>query len=125
MKEKTVYLECMRYINNAKDVLKKAHKDNGVYKDIKYVQMACGTAYNAILMAIDEYLIRKQPKKEKPKSIEEYRTRLSKQNKTLLRYLNEAYDELHLAGYYYGTPSAKTVQSGFQIAMKIINYIKT
>jgi len=111
--------------NNAKDVLKKARKDNGVYEDIKYVQMACGTAYNAVLIALDDYLSKKEPKKGKSKSIEEYRLRLSKQNKQLLRYLNDAYDELHLAGYYQGTPSAKTVQNGFESAMKIINYIKT
>ena len=56
-------------MNNAKDVLKKAKKDNGVYKDIKYVQMACGTAYNSVLMAIDEYLIRNNKKKENQKAL--------------------------------------------------------
>ncbi|WP_374759023.1 DUF5618 family protein [Dyadobacter chenwenxiniae] len=40
----------------------------------------------------------------KPKSIEDYCNRLRKYNKTLLSYLNEAYDTLHLAGYYRGTP---------------------
>lgn len=124
MQAEIVYSECIRYIDNAKDVLKKAKKENGIYNDIKYVQMACGTGYNAVLMALDNYLLKKQPKKGKSRSIEEYRSRLSKLNKTLLRYLNDAYDELHLAGYYHGTPSAKTVKSGFESAMKIINYTK-
>ncbi len=118
-----VYKKCSSQIDNAKEVLKKARNDDGIYKDIKYVKTACGIAYDAVLMAIDEYLKQKYPEKEKPKSIEEYRFRLSRQNKTLLRYLNEAYDELYIAGYYHGTPSAKTVQNGFQTAMKIINYI--
>ena len=124
MKEKTVYLECQRYMDNAKETLIKAKKDNGMYKDVKYVQMACGTAYNAVLMALDEYLLRKEPKKAKSKDIEDYKKRISKQNKTILRILLSAYDELHLAGYYHGTLSAKTVQDGFANANKIIEFIK-
>ncbi len=125
MKQKTVYLECLRYMANAKETLEKAKKDNGVYKDVKYVQTACGTAYNGVLMALDEYLKRKEGAKyKKCKSIEEYRIKISKLNKTVLNLLNAAYDELHLAGYYHGTPSAKTVQSGFENAKKIIELIK-
>jgi hypothetical protein len=124
MVQKSTYQECVRYMDDAKESLKKAKKNNGIYSDVKYVQTACGTAYNAVLMAIDEYLKRKSPNKPKPKSIEEYRTRLAKQNKRLLSYLNNAYDELHLAGYYHGTPSAKTVQNGMDAAGQVINYIK-
>ncbi|MBP8993955.1 MAG: DUF5618 family protein [Bacteroidales bacterium] len=124
MKEKTVYLECKRYMDNAKEILQKAKKDNGIYKDIKYVQTACGTAYNAVLLALDEYLIRKEPNKPKSKDIEDYKKRISRQNKTILKILLSAYDELHLAGYYHGTQSAKTVQSGFENAYKIIEFVK-
>jgi len=124
MKEKTVYLECKRYMDNAKEILQKAKKDNGIYKDIKYVQTACGIAYNAVLMALDEYLIRKEPNKPKSKDIEDYKKRISRQNKTILKILLSAYDELHLAGYYHGTQSAKTVKSGFENAYKIIEFVK-
>jgi uncharacterized protein (UPF0210 family) len=125
MKEKTPYLEALRYMSNAKETLEKAKKDNGNYKDIKYVQTACGTAYNGVLIAIDEYLKRKEGLNcKKCKSIEEYRTHLSKQNKQLLNLLNSVYDDLHLAGYYHGTPSAKTVVGGMINAKKIIDFIK-
>ncbi|MCF0061883.1 DUF5618 family protein [Dyadobacter chenwenxiniae] len=73
--------------------------------------MASGTAYNAALMIADEYLKKREGVKfVKPKSIEDYRNRLRKNNKTLLSYLNEAYDTLHLAGYYHGTPSVRTIK---------------
>lgn len=125
MKEKTAYLEAMRYIANAKETLEKAKKDGTNYTDIKYVQTASGTAYNGVLIAIDEYIKRKEGLKyKKCKSIEEYRTKLAKQNKKILGILNEVYDDLHLAGYYHGTPSVATIRNGMSNAKKIIEYIK-
>jgi len=121
----TPYQEALRYLQNAKDTLQKAGKDGKDYADIKYVKTAAGTAYSAVLLAIDEYLRRKEGAKfKKPQSIDDYRIRLVKQNKTLKSLLNSAYDTLHIAGYYYGTPSVKTIASGFEDAYKIIEYIK-
>lgn len=95
-----------------------------MYKDIKYVQMASGTAYNAALMIADEYLRKKEGTKFiKPGSIDEYRVRLNKHNKTLLAYLNKAYDMLHLAGYYHGTPSVVTIKQGIEAAQKMLALI--
>ena len=124
MKEKVVYLECLSYMNNAKKALQKTKKSDGIYKNIKYVQMACEIAYNAVLMALDEYLIRQEPNKPKSKDIEDYKKRISRQNKFILEIFLSAYDELYIAGYYHGTPSVKTVQSGFEDAYKIIEFIK-
>ncbi|MCF2495483.1 DUF5618 family protein [Dyadobacter chenhuakuii] len=116
------YPEIDRYLNNAKEILgTKAQKDGSEYKDIKYVQMASGTAYNAALMIADEYLKKREGAKfVKPKSIEDYRNRLRKYNKTLLSYLNEAYDTLHLAGYYHGTPSVRTIKEGLDATRKML-----
>ncbi|KAA0990842.1 DUF5618 family protein [Dyadobacter aurulentus] len=88
------YPEINGYLANAKEILgSKAQKDGNEYRDIKYVQMAAGTAYSATLMIVDEYLrSREGDKFAKPKRIEDYRSRLRKYNKTLLSYLNEAYD---------------------------------
>lgn len=125
MKQKNDYLEAIRYMDNAKESLKKANKENGIYHDIKYVQTASGVAYNGVLIAIDHYIKSKQGDKfKKPKSIEEYRSLLAKLNKKILSLLNAVYDELHLAGYYHGTPSAKTIEAGFANAYKIIEFIK-
>jgi hypothetical protein len=83
--------------------------------------MASGTAYNAALMIADEYLKKREGAKfVKPKSIEDYRNRLRKYNKTLLSYLNEVYDTLHLAGYYHGTPSVRTIKEGLDATKKML-----
>ncbi|SEI85148.1 hypothetical protein SAMN05216327_104223 [Dyadobacter sp. SG02] len=116
------YQEITRYLDNARDILStKAGKEGQFYKDIKYVQMASGTAYNAALMIADEYLKKKEGTKfTKPNSIDEYRIRLNKHNKTLLSYLNEAYDTLHLAGYYHGTPSVRIIKHGMDATQKML-----
>lgn len=120
------YEEAHRYIDNAKLTLKeKAGKKDGEYADIKYVKTAAGTAYIGTLLAIDEYLIRKEGGKfTKPKSIEEYRTRIAKQNKKLLSLLNEAYGDLHISLYYHGIPSVRIMTNGLATALEIIEYIK-
>ncbi|MDR0567490.1 MAG: DUF5618 family protein [Prevotellaceae bacterium] len=53
------YSEAMRYMENAKAALQKARKEGKHYSDKKYVRMACGTAYSAILIALDAYLLLK------------------------------------------------------------------
>ena len=121
----TPYQEAHRYIKNAKETLStKAGKKDGEYADIKYVKTAAGTAYVGVLYAIDEYLKRKEGIKfNKPASIEEYRTRLAKQNKKLMALLNVAYAELHLACYYHGVPSVTVMKNGLETANQIIEYI--
>ncbi|MDR6803079.1 hypothetical protein J2Y45_000349 [Dyadobacter sp. BE34] len=116
------YQEITRYLDNAREILStKAKKEGQEYKDIKYVQMASGTAYNAALMIADEYLRKKEGTKfSKPQSIDEYRIRLRKHNRTMLSYLNEAYDTLHLAGYYHGTPSVRTIKDGLDATQKML-----
>jgi len=99
--------EAMRYLQNAKEILRKAPIDDGGYADVKYVQEACGTAYLAVLKAIDEYLINKGlSKKELPKSIDGYRGALQKylavRDGKLVREFERLYEELHIAGYYRG-----------------------
>ena len=125
MQEKTAYLEALRYFANAKETLKLAKKDDYVYTDVKYVKTACGTAYNGVLIAVEHYLKGKEGLKfKRPKSIEEFRTRVGKQNKSLLKMLNHAYETLHIHGYYFGTTAVSTVTDGFQIGLKIVQFAK-
>jgi len=71
--------EALRYLENAKEILKKAPVDDGTYTDVKYVQEACGTAYLAILKAVDEYLVKRGvDKRELPQSVDEYREMIRK-----------------------------------------------
>jgi hypothetical protein len=97
------YNEAMRYMQNATDTLKKAGKYDLMYNDSKYVKTACGIAYNGVLMALDGYFKLKEINLPKgKKSIEYYRDNLAKIDRKLMNYLNNAYEILHISGYYEG-----------------------
>ena len=99
--------EAIRYLENAKELLSKSRIDGDRYDDVKYVQEACGTAYLAILKAIDEYLLKAGvDAKDLPQSVDGYREMLRKyllvHNGKLTREFEKLYKELHIAGYYRG-----------------------
>ena len=99
--------EALRYLENAKAILKSIPVEDNTYTDVKPVQEACGTAYLAILKAIDEYLLRKGfDEKELPESVDGYREALRKHlmvhNGKLLKEFEKLYKLLHIAGYYRG-----------------------
>ena len=123
--KQTYYSEALRYMDNAKETLQKAGKDDRFYIDDKYVKTACGTAYNGVLKALDGYFILKEVKKPKgKKSIDYYKLNITKIDKKLLNYLNNAYEVLHISGYYEGVTSVKVIQEGFDLAYDIIEKIK-
>ncbi len=99
--------EALRYLNNAKEILKAAPVEDNTYTDVKPVREAFGTAYLAVLEAINAYLLKKGVgKKELPKSVDAYRDILRKHlavyDGKLLREFEKLYDMLHIAGYYRG-----------------------
>ncbi|MDR3188845.1 MAG: DUF5618 family protein [Prevotellaceae bacterium] len=119
------YAEAIRYMDNAKETLKKAGKEDGRYGDVKYVRTACGTAYNGVLMAMDAYLFLKGVEQKKGrKSIEYYTSNISNLDKKLLSDVKDVYSILHLSGYYDGIHDAMLVKRGFDMAYQIIDKIK-
>jgi hypothetical protein len=123
----TYYSEAIRYMDNAKEYLKNAKKEGNFYHDKKYVKTACGTAYNGLLVALDCYLALKgidKPKKKQRKSIEYYQSNITRMDKKMLDYLNNAYEILHLWGYYDGIGDVRVVNAGFDNAYNIIEKIK-
>lgn len=119
------YTEAIRYMDNAKETLKKAGKEDRFYIDKKYVKTACRTAYNAVLLALDGYLLLKGIEKKKGrKDISYYEEEVSKLDKKLLNYVVEAYHSLHLSGYYDGNKDSKIILAGFELAYAIINKLK-
>ena len=125
MMHESPYKEAMRYINNAEEDLKLSGTEDKFFKDIKYVQSACGLAYLGMLKALDFlFVIKKFPKKRGRKSIEYYQVNLSKTDKKLLNHLNNAYAILHLDGYYGGINKIKIIEEGFESAVSIINALK-
>ncbi|GHV68693.1 hypothetical protein FACS1894199_16340 [Bacteroidia bacterium] len=121
------YAESMRYMNNAKETLQKANKEDNFYTDKKYVRTACGTAYNGVLLALDAYFELKgvtMPPKKKHKSIEFYTIEAGKLDGKLSKELHSAYRILHIDGYYEGVQKADVIKSGFDSAYDIIARIK-
>jgi len=122
--------EALRYLQNAKEILRKAPREDGSYADVKYVQEACGVAYLAVLKVIDEYLLnRGLSKKELPKSVDAYRKALQKyldvHDGKLIREFERIYDELHIAGYYRGMlHSVEVVKAALNTAKGFIEKIK-
>lgn len=99
--------EAQRYLQNAKEILKKAPIEDNRYADVKYVQEACSTAYLAVLKTIDAYLLKKGiDEKKLPQSINGYREMLRKHamihDGKILKSFEALYKELHIAGYYRG-----------------------
>jgi len=99
--------EATRYLNTAKEILRSVKIEGRFYVDKKPVREAFGTAYLAILEAINEVLLEKGvSEKDLPKSIEEYRKALAKHvsahNGKLIRDFNVLYESLHIHGYYRG-----------------------
>ena len=120
------YKEAIRYMCNAKETLKKANKEGKFYQDKKYVQTACGIAYNGVLLALKSFLKIKgiDQKKREVQDIYYFRMKLGKIDQKLLKHVNNVYDILHLSGYYDGNPSVSSTMDGFELAYLIIEKIK-
>ena len=122
--------EALRYLENARTILRTAPIEDNTYTDGKPVQEACGTAYLAVLKAIDEYLLKKGiDEKELPQSVDGYREMLRKHltihNGRLLKEFDKLYKLLHIAGYYRGLLEDVTVvKDAFKAAKIFIEKIK-
>ena len=119
------YNEAILYMNNTKEILKKANKTDDIFSDINYVKIASGTAYNAVLLALDGYFkLKEVPESRGSKNIDYYRTNITKLDKKLLDYVNDIYEVLHLSGYYDGIKNVNIINEGFYLAYKVIDKIK-
>jgi hypothetical protein len=122
------YAEAVRYMDNAKETLRRAGKlDDGYYSDEKYVRSACGIAYLGVLAALDAWLTLKGvqiPKKRKHTTIDFYLSNVAQIDKKLLDRLNTVYNIMHLDGYYRKVKNVKAIESGFDAAYEIIEKIR-
>ncbi|MEW6571749.1 MAG: DUF5618 family protein [Nitrospirota bacterium] len=121
--------EAIWYLENAREILRKAPIEDNTYTDIKPVQEACNTAYLAILKAIDEYLINKGVGPEDlPQSIDGYREMIKKylsiHNGKLIKDFNSLFNLLHVAGYYRGLlDRVEVIKDTFKIAKSFIEKV--
>ncbi|MDD2386146.1 MAG: DUF5618 family protein [Bacteroidales bacterium] len=126
-KENLEHSEALRYIANAKTILKeKAGKNGNFYTDGKYVSMACNTAWGGVLIVLNGKMKRenvKLPAKNRM-NVDIYREYLSKKNKTILKCFNSAYNHLHLFGGYDKELSVANTKAGLDFAQQIIDWCK-
>ena len=99
--------EAVRYLSNARETLRRIPVEDDTYIDRKPVREAMGTAYLAVLEAINEALARRGVvRKDLPRSFEAYQAALRRhfaaRDGKLLREFDKLYDALHIAGYYRG-----------------------
>ena len=122
--------EALRYLENAREMLKTVPVEDSTYTDVKPVQEACGTAYLAVLKAIDQYLIKKGvEEKDLPQSVEGYRDMMRKylviHDGKLMKEFEKLYKLLHIAGYYRGLLEDLTVvKDALKAARVFIEKIK-
>ena len=122
--------EAFRYLSNAREILRRTPVEDDTYTDVKPVREAMGTAYLAVLEAINEALTKRGvAKKDLPKSVEAYRTALRRhfapRNGKLMREFEKLYDALHIAGYYRGLIyDAEMVKDGLKAARSFIEKIE-
>ncbi len=122
--------EALRYLENAKEMLKTIPVEDNTYADVKPVQEACGTAYLAVLKAIDQYLIKKGvEEKELPQSVDGYRDMMRKypmiHDGRLIKEFEKLYKLLHIAGYYRGLlEDVAVVKDAMKAAKTFIDKIK-
>jgi len=99
----------------------KAGRENGFYKDKKYVRIAGHTAWTGVLLALDEYLASKNIRKETGRKGKEwYEEQLSKQNKKIITAFISAYDGLHLSMGYDGNLIVKAAQGSIDAGRKVL-----
>ena len=121
--------EGVRYLSNAREILRHVPVEGDTYLDRKPVREAIGTAYLAVLEAINEALIRRGvARKDLPRSVDAYRIALQRQlgvrNGKLVRDFESLYDLLHVAGYYRGFIYRRTaVKAALDAARRFIEKV--
>lgn len=122
--------ESTRYFDNAKELLGKSPIEDNRYADVNYVQEACGTAYLAVLKALDEYFVRHGvSEKDLPQSVDGYRDMIRKylsvHNGKLTKDFEAIYRELHISSYYRGNlQHVDVVKAAFKVTKAFISRLK-
>lgn len=122
MEKKNPIEEALRYVDNAKTLLKEKGEldpETHSYTDRKYVKMAGNTLWNGMLFILDTVFQVKKNKKHRP-DISDYQRVVGARDKKLLALVNIGYDIMHLSMGYDGIIDKKTCDRGFQIANEII-----
>ena len=122
MEKKNPIEEALRYVDNAKTLLKEKGEldpETHSYTDRKYVKMAGNTLWNGVLLILDAVFHVKKNKKTRP-DISDYLQAIVDRDKKLLSLVNNGYDIMHLSMGYDGILDKTVCDKGFYIAREVI-----
>ena len=123
MEKKNPIEEALRYVDNAKTLLKEKGEldpETHSYTDRKYVKMAGNTLWNGVLLILDAVFHVRKNKKTRP-DITDYQKAIVNRDKKLLSLVNNGYNILHLSMGYDGILNKTVCDEGVSIANEIIN----
>lgn len=122
MEKKNPIEEALRYVDNAKTLLKEKGEldpETHSYTDRKYVKMAGNTLWNGVLLILDAVFHVKKNKNTRP-DISDYQQAIVDRDKKLLSLVNNGYDIMHLSMGYDGILDKTVCDKGFYIAREVI-----
>ena len=120
------YREAIRCMDEAREYLKNAEKEDNFYVDRKIVKKAFKTVYGGFLVALEGFFTLNglKPKAKERKSVEFYQHNIAKIDKGMQIYLENAFKILLLLGYVDGASDAVIIEHGFDFAYTLIDKIK-
>ena len=122
MEKKDLIEEALRYVDNARDILKNNEKydpETRSYDDKKYVRLAGHCLWHAVMLAIDSVFYVRKDRRTRI-DIDAYREAVRKRDRKLLTLLNNSYQILHLDMGYDGVLVKASCDEGFLITNDII-----
>ena len=123
MEKKNPVDEARRYVDNAKKLLVENGEldvETHSYNDRKYVKMAGNTLWNGVLYILDA-VFHVRSDRRRHVDIEDYRKAVGVRDRKLLRFVNMAYDHMHIDMGYFGAQNKDLCDSCFRMANEIID----
>ena len=119
------YSKAVQEMDEAREILSRAKKEDEFYTNKKPVKKACIMAYRAVKIALDGYFLANGVKLPKSgKTINFYRSNISKLNSKLSPYLEGIYTVLYLDCYCDCILSVDLIKSGIKTSDTFIEKIK-
>jgi hypothetical protein len=119
------YSKAVQDMDEAQEILNRAKREDDFYKHKKPVKKACFMAYRAVKIALDGYFLANGVKLPKSgRSINFYRSNISKLNSKLSPYLEGIYTVFYLDCYCDCILSVDLIKSGIATANTFIEKIK-
>ena len=121
--------EARRYVDNAKQALQKHGQFNPEYKcydDPKYVKAAGNYLWLAVLLALEAVFHVKESKKRGARvDVDDYKAAVAQRDRKLSKWVNDAYNVMHLSMNYDGVQAKTVSDAGFILANDIIDRCAT